>query len=102
MSTVKAPQKDNSGPYWALISSEGDGLDSLNDERIRELYVKYGAVLFRGFDLDVEAFGEFVKRFTTHSTLNESRGRATLCEVNRVQAVDPGLKAFPLHPELSR
>lgn len=102
MATIELPDKDNRN--WALVSAdkESESLGELDNEEIRDVYKVHGAVLFRGFDLSPDELAAITRRFCTHSALNGSPGRVTLDQANGIQYVDPGLRAFPLHPEMSR
>ncbi len=101
MATIELP--DNNTRNWVLVSSDrkDESLSDLGDEDIRELYKAHGALLFRGFDLDPDVFATMAGRFCTHPVLNKSPGRVTIDDDTGVQFVDPGLSAFPLHPEMS-
>jgi alpha-ketoglutarate-dependent taurine dioxygenase len=86
-----------------LIEADpGEQLGSLKDDDIIELYKAHGAVLFRGFERDLDAFAAFADRFCATSVQNDSRNRAILDTSRNIQSVDRGRGAFPLHPELSR
>ncbi|MGB5621735.1 MAG: TauD/TfdA family dioxygenase [Gammaproteobacteria bacterium] len=102
MALIELPEKN--ARYWVRVSSDkkGESLGELDGEEIKELYKVHGALLFSGFDLSLEEFAAMTRRFCTHSVLNGSPGRVTLDQANGIQFVDPGLRAFPLHPEMSR
>lgn len=86
-----------------MIEADGaGGLDTLDREAIVALYKKDGAILFRGFEGGIEAFGAFARRFCRTSVNNESPGRVLLDAGQRIQSVNRGDTAFALHPELSR
>lgn len=61
-----------------------------------------GAILFRGFGVDVPGFVAFARKIAPTAVHNESPSRQRLDEETSVQTVDGGSDAFPLHPELSR
>ena len=69
---------------------------------IEELFMKHGAMLFRGFDLNVDIFIGLTEAFCSHAVINLSAGRELVDRKNSIQTVDFGSSAFPLHPELSR
>jgi hypothetical protein len=66
------------------------------------LYKTHGALLFRGFGADVPQFRSFARTFCATSVLNESPGRRPLEPEHNIHTVDGGVRAFNLHPELSR
>lgn len=89
--------------YVTVVPDRRDRtLADIDTNLIRDLFRRRGAILFRGFDLDTDGFAAFVRRFCTHSVFNESGGRDTIDAEQRIQTVNLGAKAFPLHPELSR
>ena len=77
-------------------------LDDIEDSTIIEALKSHGALLFRGYDYDVQDFTAFVRRFCTSSAFNPSQGRETVDSENNIQTVDLGVQAFPLHAELCR
>jgi alpha-ketoglutarate-dependent taurine dioxygenase len=82
-------------------AGEADILD-VDPARIVELYKAHGALLLRGFGLDVPRFNAFARQFCTTSVVNESPGRSPIDPDNNIHSVDGGVGAFSLHPELSR
>ncbi|MES2059291.1 MAG: TauD/TfdA family dioxygenase [Pseudomonadota bacterium] len=74
----------------------------VDPDLIIDLYKAHGAILFRGFGIDVVDFGGFSKQFCSTSVVNESPGRAPVDPAANVHTVDRGTTAFALHPELSR
>ena len=85
-----------------LPESTEISLNSIEPDLIKELYKKFGAILFRGFELSVGSFQLLTTTFCTHSVMNLSPGRETIDKINNIQTVDPGIDPFPLHPEMSR
>lgn len=77
-------------------------LASVDEGRVEALFKEHGALLFRGFDGDLEQFQQFARQFCPVAVVNESRNRALLGEKQEVQSVNLGTRPFPLHPELSR
>lgn len=100
MLTVRPPEP---GRPYALIEPDRKAhiLDVAAGDVIPP-YKEYGALLFRGFELELPAFGRFARLFCSTSVLNESPGRRSLDPACNVQTVDGGTRAFSLHPELSR
>ena len=82
--------------------SEDEDLLSLDELTIRQLYKEYGALLFRGFELDSGIFSSFTSRFCNGAAFNDSSGREVIDKENNIQTVNLGEVAFPLHPELAR
>jgi alpha-ketoglutarate-dependent taurine dioxygenase len=77
-------------------------LGALDPDEIATLYKRHGAILLRGFALDVDSFSEMVARFCTHAVANNSTNRDTLDPKRHIQTVDKGAQPFPLHTEMSR
>lgn len=87
----------------ALIEADDDrDLLALDRDKLAALYKAHGALLFRGFDVGVERFGQFCRGFCPTAAINESPGRMAFDEEMGVQSVNLGTDPFPLHPELSR
>jgi hypothetical protein len=76
-------------------------LKMLDTQQIKALYMEHGAVLFRGFCLNIEGFAEFSDRFCSNYVSDKSPGREVLSSDGRVQTVNLGSQYFPLHPEIS-
>ena len=81
----------------ATIAAAGgrSRLDHVPDEDILSDLAARGAVLLRGFDLDLDAFSTFIERFCGHVTFDPAR-RGVL---GNAQAVDAGTDAVGLHLE---
>ena len=80
----------------------GEGLASLEESQIKTLYKTHGAILFRGFELNLDLFDGITKRFCIGAVMNESGGRDVIDSEKNIQTVNLGAEAFPLHPELAR
>lgn len=74
----------------------------LDPAAIIALYKAHGALLFRGFGVDVARFRGFVQQYCTTSVVNDSLGRRPIDPQANIHTVDGGTGAFALHPELSR
>src|SRR5262245_34623494 len=89
-------------PYKTIVA---DGrrtpLDIPQDEFIAA-YKAHGALLLRGFSLDLDVFAALTQRYCSASVFNDSPGREVLERERNIQTVNLGADAFPLHPELSR
>lgn len=92
-------------PGQPLVRVEPTGETSIGElerEAVVDCYKRHGALLFRGFGCDLDAFQSFAWRFCRTAVINETPGRAPLDPAHLVYAVDSGTNAFALHPELSR
>jgi len=85
-----------------VTPTDTTNLEELDNQQIRELYRQHGAILFRGFEVNIASFTKFTDRFCDRYVHNESPGREVLSQDGRVQTVNLGHLRFPLHPELSR
>lgn len=81
---------------------EGESLLSVDENQIKKKYKAHGALLFRGFDFNLEVFSAMTQRFCVTAAFNRSEDREILDDKNRIQTVNLGIREFPLHPELSR
>lgn len=90
------------GRPYALIQGDGADAGALSDETVIALYKAHGAVLLRGFAMDLDGFRRFTGRFCASSVFNESPDRLLLDQAHNIQSVNGGADPFPLHPELSR
>ncbi|MBA17148.1 MAG: hypothetical protein CMN73_12455 [Sphingomonas sp.] len=100
MVSFSEPRPDR--PYLLATGEPGERLDSIDRDRIIASYQSHGALLFRGFDMDIPRFSAFTRDYCASSMFNESPNRALLDTETQIQSVDLGIDAFPLHPELSR
>jgi alpha-ketoglutarate-dependent taurine dioxygenase len=82
--------------------SAHESLLDIDPDWVRNLYKQYGALLFRGFDFEVEIFRDFTQTYCSHAAFNDSPGRDTVDHESNIQTVNLGDEAFPLHAELSR
>ncbi len=89
-------------PYVLAQAESSETLDRIETGLIDRLFRAHGAILFRGFAMDVDRFDLFARRFCATSVINESPGRAPIAPDAGILSVDGGTNAFPLHPELSR
>jgi alpha-ketoglutarate-dependent taurine dioxygenase len=85
-----------------LASTEHDALGALETRAVAAAFVRYGALLFRGFRLELDDFSAFTRQFCDRFVRNESGRRAVVSPDGTTQTVNIGQQAFPLHPELSR
>jgi alpha-ketoglutarate-dependent taurine dioxygenase len=90
--------------YYVTITpdNEQEGLLDIDPQWVEELYKAHGALLFRGFDLNVPIFAGLTRTYCTHAAFNDSPGRETVDDESNIQTVNLGDEPFPLHAELSR
>lgn len=100
MITLRHPEPDC--PAAIVEAGQGLTLDGLDQAGVIKLFQEAGAILFRGFGADLDAFGRFARRFCATAVHNESPGREVLDRELGIQTVNAGQDPFPLHPELSR
>jgi len=91
------------GQPHVIVTRDGEGgLLDIERSAVIDLYKVHGALLFRGFGIDVAQFRAFAQQFCSTSVVNESPGREPIDPAAHIYTVDAGTRAFPLHPELSR
>lgn len=100
MATLNPPLASDT--IAAIAARDGRPLTALDEAEFVDAYKRYGAVLLRGFAVDIDQFGKLTARYCSGSVFNESPGRQTLDRESLIQSVNLGTDAFPLHPELSR
>jgi hypothetical protein len=89
-------------PHVVVESAGEQGILELDPALVVDFYKAHGALLFRGFGVDVLAFRAFVAQFCSTSVLNDSLGREPIDWDANIHTVNRGTSAFALHPELSR
>ena len=89
-------------PTVIVEATTSNDISSLDTNEIKGLFKEHGAILFRGFSLDIDKFSNFSDRFCKSFVSNESPGREVLSKDGRVQTVNLGQLHFLLHPEISR
>src|SRR5258705_8878999 len=99
MPNVRLPAP--SQPQVVIEAAGEQAVTDLDPAPIVNLYKTHGALLFRGFGVEVAQFGSFVKQFCSTSVVNESPGRQPIDPAANIHTVDGGTGAFSLHPELS-
>jgi len=89
--------------YAAIVATPGAGdLSALDPATIESAFRSHGALLVRGFPLELDDFSAFTRRFCNRFVRNESGRRLQISRDGTTQTVNIGKEAFPLHPELSR
>ena len=96
--------KPDIGRNYATILPTDDHVQlcSLDRETIKALFADSGALLFRGFQFELDTFKKFTSHFCSQFVHNESGNRLNISSDGTTQTVNLGQDAFPLHPELSR
>jgi len=97
---IHPPSKEY--PAVVIEAAESKNLLKLDKDELRQLFITHGAILFRGYMLDLDKFEAFTDQFCNAYVSNESPGREVLSKDGRVQTVNLGYQHFPLHPEISR
>jgi len=89
-------------PYVLVEPADEKDIVDIPRDEIVALYKEHGALLFSGFNADLDHFSRFARKYCATSVQNESPGRQPLDPEHNVHTVDAGSGAFNLHPELSR
>ncbi len=98
--TVLVPPNPTT-PY-ATIRADRQALSTLPIAELIAAYKRYGAVLLRGFAVELSQFRDLTQRLCSGSVFNESPGRLVIDREQNIQTVNLGYEPFPQHPELSR
>jgi len=101
MPTISMP----GGPseYAVVLADKARGkLSELEDSEILPLFKEHGAILFRGFFMNLPEFNAMTSRYCSTFIANESQGRKAVSKDGRTQTVNLGVQPFPMHAELSR
>lgn len=89
-------------PYAVMIAHDREAPADIPEADFIRAYKQHGAILLRGFSLDMDAFRALTSRYCAGSVFNESPDRELLDGAHNIQTVNFGVDPFPLHPELSR
>ncbi|HEX8062110.1 MAG TPA: TauD/TfdA family dioxygenase [Allosphingosinicella sp.] len=100
MPNIQLPEPGR--PHVLIEAAGGGEILDVDPSAIVDLYKAHGALLLRGFELDVPRFNAFARQFCSTSVVNESPGRSPIDPDNHIHSVDAGTGPFSLHPELSR
>ena len=76
-------------------------LAALDPILIIQLYVLFGAILFRGFKVTLEAFENFSDKFTGKYVVNGSLTRESVSAHGTTQTVNKGKQIIPPHAEMA-
>lgn len=100
MALILPPQPGR--PYVQIDAVHESEILHIDATVIIDLYKAHGALLFRGFGVDIAKFGDFTAQFCSSSVVNESPGKRPVgCDAQHPY-LDKGTAPFSLHPELSR
>lgn len=99
MATLIPP---NAEVPYATFTADRAPLSTLGKDEIIGAYKHHGAILLRGFHVDLDAFRNLTQLLCSSAVFNESPGREVIDAERNIQTVNLGDQAFPLHPELSR
>lgn len=103
ISFIRIQLPEDKQPLVEVLTEGGEvKLSSLDVDEIKHLFKVHGAILFRGFEVDMPSFAAFTDQFCDSYVSNESPGREVLSQDGRIQTVNLGERHFPLHPELAR
>lgn len=89
-------------PYAVLLAHQGMAPTDIPQADFINAYKRFGALLLRGFNVDIAGFRTLTSAYCSGSVFNESPDRVVLDAEQNIQTVNLGVDAFPLHPELSR
>lgn len=84
------------------FTGAGAPLSAIELASVRAAIEDGGAILLRGFDIDLAGFAGLGNALCSSALFNESPNRERLHDEGRVQSVNLGADPFPLHPELAR
>ncbi|XXF81243.1 TauD/TfdA family dioxygenase [Myxococcaceae bacterium GXIMD 01537] len=87
--------------FGLLLEGRGAGLDKLDRDEVIALYKQHGALLFRGFDVDVPRFRDFTNQlgvFRAHGGVFPAR--EDVDPEAAIQTVEAGAMPLPPHAEL--
>jgi alpha-ketoglutarate-dependent taurine dioxygenase len=86
-----------------IVAERDEDLLSIDRNEIVENFKQYGAVLFRSFSVGIGKFRGIVDAYSTGqvSYPDNQRKRPRVSRDGRVQKAATGIKALPLHSELS-
>jgi alpha-ketoglutarate-dependent taurine dioxygenase len=89
-------------PFATITPTDEGAITAFERTTLIDLYQRHGALLFRGFGVDLDSFGRFARSLCRTAVVNETPGRSRLDAAKALYSVDGGSNAFALHPELSR
>lgn len=100
MPTIVEPDSERN--YVTVLADRSNAdIASVDRTMVVERYKIHGAILFRGFELDLASLNSFTSKFCSGFLSNDSGGREFVSRDYRTQTVNLGREAFPLHSELS-
>lgn len=102
MSASVAVDPPRAGRPYAVVTGDGDSLAGLPPEPIEQAFKDHGAVLIRGFPVDLDAFRSVSDRLCSTWVINEATQRRMIDAASNIQSVNTGTQPFSLHSEISR
>lgn len=100
MPNIRLPEPGR--PYVLVEPSGEQQIADIDRSLIIDLYKAHGALLFRGFGVDVSDFRNFTQALCPTHVVNEIGGRLPIEPEHNIHTAASGVGAFPLHSELSR
>ncbi|UPG89727.1 TauD/TfdA family dioxygenase [Luteibacter aegosomaticola] len=82
-----------------LLAASGRSLGEIDDDTVWSDLARHGAVLFRGFGVDADAFHAYASRFSRGFLLSPFGDRKPASDRNELQTVTVGQAALDLHFE---
>lgn len=82
-----------------LLTAAGRSLTEIDDESVWNDLARHGAVVFRGFCIDADAFHAYASRFSRGFLLSPFGDRKPASDRNELQTVTIGQAALDLHFE---
>jgi alpha-ketoglutarate-dependent taurine dioxygenase len=102
MSVSVAVDPPQAGRPYGLITGSSGSLAELPSDQIEQAFKQHGALLFRGFPVDLDAFRAMSDRLCSTWVINEATQRRMIDAASNIQSVNTGTQPFSLHSEISR
>ena len=100
-STITPPDQERNHAT-VLANGQGERLSELDESVILELFKRHGAILFRGFSLDLKEFNAITSRFCSNFVFNESSGRKMITPDRWIAPLLNAALPAPPEPSLQR
>jgi alpha-ketoglutarate-dependent taurine dioxygenase len=82
-----------------LLKAEGRRIDDIDEDTVWSGLATHGAILFRGFDIDADAFHGYASRYSVGFLTSPFGDRESASDKNELQTVTLGNSALDLHFE---
>jgi alpha-ketoglutarate-dependent taurine dioxygenase len=82
-------------------SSRRAKLSEFRASEVEDLYKAFGAIVFTGFNSDLDGFEIFSSRFATDFVVNGNDTRDDVAPTRQIQTVNRGDHLIPLHAEMA-